>query len=207
LDSRGGSGGDAAHWRVDYPQLMMRSERRWTSAIAEHDTVVREFLDVCKRCPPGDWHRTPAAGKWSTAAVALHVCRAYELGQSAMAGGPSMRLRVSKPYSWLLRTLMLPVIVATKRFPRARAPREVAPDLEEAKLLTPHAAAARLKRVADEAAAAFRQVGRDRSAPLLTHAYFGALTPYVALRMLSAHTRHHARTLLERHTERDRPPS
>jgi hypothetical protein len=123
-----------------------------------------------------------------------------------MAGGPSMRLRVSKHYAWLLRTLMLPVIVATKRFPRgARAPREVAPDLEEAKLLTPNAAAARLKRVADEAAAAFRQAGRDRSAPLMTHAYFGALTPYAALRMLSAHTRHHARTLLERQTERDQP--
>jgi hypothetical protein len=181
---------------------MMRSERRWISAIAEHETVVREFLDVCERCPPGDWHRAPAAGKWSTAAVALHVCRAYELGQNAMAGGPSMRLRVSKPYSWLLRALMLPVIVATKRFPRGvRAPREVAPDLEEAKLLTPDAARARLKRVADEAAAAFRQAGRDRSAPLMTHAYFGALTPYAALRMLSAHTRHHSRTLLALRTK------
>jgi hypothetical protein len=27
------------------------------------------------------------------------------------------------------------------------------------------------------------------------HAYFGPLTPRAALRMLSAHTRHHARTL------------
>jgi hypothetical protein len=175
---------------------VVRSERRWVAAIAEHETVVREFLDICERCPPGDWHRAPADGEWSTAAVALHICRAYELGQSAMAGGPGMRLRVSKPYAWLLRTLMLPVIVATKRFPRgARAPREVAPDLEEAKLLTPAAAAARLQRVADEAAAAFRQAGRGGSAPLMTHAYFGALTPYTALRMLSAHTKHHARAL------------
>jgi hypothetical protein len=113
-----------------------------------------------------------------------------------------MRLRVSEPYAWLLRTLMLPVIVATKRFPLgARAPREVAPDLEETKLLTPDAAAARLRRVADEAAAAFRRAGGERSAPSMTHAYFGALTPYSALRMLSAHTRHHARALHERHTE------
>lgn len=174
----------------------MRSERRWVAAIAEHDTVVREFLDECERCPSGDWQRAPGAGKWSTAAVALHICRAYELGQNAMAGGGSMRLRVSKPYAWLLRTLMLPVILATQRFPRGvRVPREVAPDLEEAKLLTQDAARARLKRVADEAAAAFRQAGRDRSAPSMTHAYFGALTPYTALRMLSAHTRHHARAL------------
>lgn len=115
-----------------------------------------------------------------------------------MAGGPSMRLRVSNRYSWLLRTLMLPVILATKRFPGGvRAPREVAPDLEEAKLLAPDAAATRLKRAADEAAAAFRQADRGRSAPLMTHAYFGPLTPYTALRMLSAHTRHHARALAE----------
>ena len=178
---------------------MMTSERRWNAAIAEHEAVVREFLDACNRCPASDWNTSPAPGKWSTAAVALHICHAYELGQNAMAGGPGMRLRVSKSYAWLLRNLLLPVILTTKRFPRgARAPREVAPDLEEARLLTPPAAAARLTRVAAEAAAAFRQVRRDRSAPLMTHAYFGQLSPYVALRMLSAHTRHHARTLLER---------
>jgi hypothetical protein len=87
-------------------------------------------------------------------------------------------------------------MLATKRFPRgARVPREVAPDLEEAKLLIPDAAAGRLKRVANEAAAAMRGAGRDRSAPLMTHAYFGPLAPYAALSLLSAHTRHHARAL------------
>ena len=177
----------------------MPSERRWNAAIAEHDTVVREFLAACERCPAGDWNTSPAPGKWSSSAVALHVCHAYELGQNAMAGGPGMRLRVSKPYAWLLRNLLLPVIIATKRFPRgARAPREVAPDLEEARTLTPPAAATRLRRVAAEAAAAFRQARGDRSATLVTHAYFGPLTPYMALRMLSAHTKHHARTLKER---------
>ena len=178
---------------------MILGERRWNAAVAEHETVVREFIDACGRCEPGDWNASPAPGKWSTAAVALHVCHAYELGQNAMTGGPGMRLRVSNTYAWFLRNLLLPVILATQRFPRgARAPREVAPDLEEARMLSPDAAAARLKRVADEAAAAFRQARRDRSAPLMTHAYFGPLTPYVALRMLSAHTRHHARSLRER---------
>ncbi|HEX6626801.1 MAG TPA: DinB family protein [Gemmatimonadaceae bacterium] len=178
---------------------MILSERRWNAAIAEHETVVREFIAACDRCAPDEWNASPAPGKWSTAAVALHICHAYELGENAMAGGPGMRLRVSPPYAWVLRNLLLPVILATQRFPRgARAPREVVPDLEEARMLTPDAAAARLKRVADEAAAAFRRARRDGSAPLMTHAYFGALTPYVALRTLSAHTRHHARSLLER---------
>jgi hypothetical protein len=178
---------------------MTLSERRWEAAIAEHETVVRDFLAACEQCPVSDWNTSPAAGKWPTAAVALHVCHAYELGQNALAGGPGMRLRVSKPYAWLLRNLLLPVIVATKRFPRgARAPREVAPDLEEARMLTPDAAAKRLTRVAAEAAAAFQQARRSRSAPLVTHAYFGPLAPYAALRMLSAHTRHHARGLRQR---------
>jgi hypothetical protein len=174
----------------------MRSERRWNAAHAEHEIVVREFLEVCGRCAPSDWHVERAPGKWSTAAVALHVCRTYEMTRDAMAGGPSMRLRVSRTYAWLLRRFLLPAMLATRRFPRgARVPREVAPDLEEAKLLTPDAAAERLKRVAHEAAVAMRRAGHGRSAPLMTHAYFGPLAPYAALRLLSAHTRHHARAL------------
>lgn len=107
-----------------------------------------------------------------------------------------MRLRVSKPYAWLLRTFLLPAVLVTKRFPRGvRVPREVAPDLEEAKRLAPDAAARRLKHVAHEAAEAMRRVGRNRPAPLMTHAYFGPLAPYAAMRLLSAHTRHHARAL------------
>ena len=176
--------------------MMMRAEHRWNAAIAEHGTVVRAFLDVCGRVAPADWHRPPAPGKWSAAAVALHVCRVYEMGRDAMAGGPSMRLRVSRPFSWLLRTLMLPVIIATKRFPRgAYAPREIAPDPAEAMLLTPHAAATRLQRVADEAAAAFRRAAAEPRAPSMTHAYFGPLAPHTALRLLSAHTWHHSRAM------------
>lgn len=178
---------------------MTRGERRWNTALAEHETVVREFLEVCEGYAPSNWHVEPAPGKWSVAAVALHVCRAYEMATDAIQGGPSMRLRVSKPYAWLLRTFMLPAVLATKRFPRGvRVPREVAPDLEEAKLFTPDAAARRLKHVANEAAAATRRAGRNRPAPLMTHAYFGPLAPYSALRLLSAHTRHHTRALAER---------
>jgi hypothetical protein len=177
---------------------MLRSERRWNAALAEHEGVVREFLEICSRCAPSDWHVEPAPEQWSTAAVALHICRTYEMAMDAMQGGPSMGLRVSKPYAWLLRTFMLPAILATKRFPRGvRVPREVAPNLEEAKRLTPAAAARRLKLVAAEAAAKIRRTGRNRPAPLMTHAYFGPLAPYTALRLLSAHTQHHTRVLAE----------
>ena len=40
-----------------------------------------------------------------------------------------------------------------------------------------------------------RTPGAQRPAPRVAHAYFGALTPHAALRLLSAHTRHHARAL------------
>lgn len=34
---------------------MMRSERRWNAALAEHESVVRDFLEVCERCTSSDW--------------------------------------------------------------------------------------------------------------------------------------------------------
>jgi hypothetical protein len=113
-----------------------------------------------------------------------------------MTGGQSMRLKISQPGAWFLRTLMLPAIFATKRFPRgAPAPVEVAPDAAEARLLTQDAAATRLQRVADQAAAALRRAAAERAAASFTHAYFGRLAPHATLRLLSAHTRHHARGL------------
>ena len=174
----------------------MRGERRWKAAVTEHEAVVREFLVACERVTPESWHRAPGPKKWSPADVALHVCRAYELGREAAAGGESMRLRVSPRFAWFLRTLLLPVVVATKRFPRgAVAPSELVPDPKEARLLTPKAAAARVQSVAGQAAEALRRAARAPSGSGFTHAYFGPLSPRTTLRLLSAHTRHHARTL------------
>lgn len=162
--------------------------------MAAHDVAVREFITACERCSPEDWQRAEN-GKWSTAAVALHICNAYEVGRDAMKGGVGMRLRVSERYAWFLRTFVLPVILSTMRFPRARAPREVVPDENETRQLAPDAAMSRLTRVAREAADAFRAAGSTESASRMTHAYFGALDPYTAFRLLTAHTRHHMRTL------------
>lgn len=162
----------------------------------EHEIAVRTFLAACQEVTPANWQRAPAPGKWSPAAVVLHVCQAYELGRDAVAGGPGMQLRVAPPVAWFSRTLILPVVLATRRFPQgAAAPAEVVPDAAEARLLLPDAAAARLQRVAEQAAAALRRAAGERPAPRVTHAYFGALNPHATLRLLSAHTRHHARGL------------
>lgn len=174
----------------------MRHGWRWSAALREHDTVVREFLAACSRVAPEDWQRQPVPGKWSPAAVVLHVCRAYELGRDAAAGGESMRLKVSPSAARLSRVLILPLVLATHRFPRgARSPREVVPDADEASLLLPDLAVRRLHVAAEQAAEELRQAAARRPVPRMTHAYFGALEPLTTLRLLSAHTRHHGRDL------------
>jgi hypothetical protein len=174
----------------------MRHGWRWSGALREHETVVREFLAACGRVPPDEWQRSAMPGKWSPSAVVLHVCRAYELGRDAAAGGPGMRLKISPRAAWISRMLILPAVLATHRFPRgARSPREVFPDVAEASLLLPEVAVRRLHEAAEQAAKELRQAAARRPVPRVTHAYFGPLAPLATLRLLTAHTVHHARDL------------
>jgi hypothetical protein len=92
--------------------------------------------------------------------------------------------------------LILPAVLATHRFPRgARSPREVVPGAAEASMLLPDAAARRLRDAAEQAAEELRHAAARRPVPRLTHAYFGPLAPLATLRLLTAHTVHHARDL------------
>ena len=177
--------------------MMIPSQRRWNAAVKRHDAAVREFLAVCDNCASADWHRA-ANGKWSTAAVALHICTTYELGRDAMQRGAGMQPIFSKRDAWVLRTFVLPWILATSRFPRAKAPREVVPDATETKQLTLDAVRTRLSRAAREASDALRTAGTSGSGTKMDHAYFGPLSPYTALRLLTAHTRHHTRGLTQK---------
>jgi hypothetical protein len=174
----------------------MQREWRWSAALREHETVMREFLAACGRIAPDSWQRARSPGKWTSAAVVLHVCRAYELGRDAAAGGESMRLKVSPSAALISRMLILPVVLATHRFPRgARSPREVLPDAGEASVLLHDVAVRRLQAAAEQAAEELRRAAARRPAPRVTHAYFGPLAPLATLRLLSAHTVHHARDL------------
>jgi hypothetical protein len=180
---------------------MMSGEQRWSAALAEHESVLRDFLDRAGQVDPSSWQQPSEAGKWSHAALVLHVCRSYEMGRDAMRGAPSMRLRVPALQAWLSRIVLLPVLLATRRFPRgAEAPPEVVPDPAEARRLTIAEGRLRLERAAGEAVTALREAAGTRPVPQVTHAYFGALSPYWTLRLLTAHTRHHI-VGLERLTE------
>lgn len=173
--------------------------RRWAAARAEHDAEVAAYLRLVALVPDGAWHAPMGPGRWSPAALTLHLVRAYEFGRDAVAPDAvatravRMRLRVPPAAAWLAGRLLLPALLALRRFPRgAEAPAEVAPDLARAAALGPTEAAAWLARAAADAVDALAAAPRGTS---VVHAYFGALPARRALRLLSAHTRHHARGL------------
>jgi hypothetical protein len=158
--------------------------------LAEHAAALDEFTVASARLAGTAWARPPAPGKWSPAAVVLHVCGAYEFVRDAAAGGAGMRLLVSRPAAWLGRTVVLPALLASGRFPRgAAAPREVVPDLAEAARVTPDAAAERLARAAAAAAAALRRAAAERPA---TRGAARLLRPAHTARRAAARQRPHA---------------
>ncbi|HEX5635109.1 MAG TPA: DinB family protein [Gemmatimonadales bacterium] len=171
------------------------SDRRWEAVQAEHAAAVRDFVESLRRVPASGWQHAARERAWTPAGVALHVIRSYEVGCRGAAGDGGMRLMVPPARARVARTLFLPIILATGRFPPARAPRETVPEVGEAAALGQEEAIARLVRTADEAASALRRADAPGSRVLVTHAYFGPLEPRRVLRLLSVHTRHHARGL------------
>lgn len=171
----------------------------WRAALAEHDAELAAFLAAAGAVPDAAWTREPAPGRWSAAALALHVCDAYAFGVEAAAGRAAMRLRVPRLAAWISRTVLLPRLLASGRFPQgAKAPREVWPDVAAAHATGREALLARLAATAAAAAAALERAARERPATRITHAYFGPLPPLTGLRLLSAHTRHHVGGMRER---------
>lgn len=159
--------------------------------------MVAELAQVAEHYDVTAWNQPLQPGKWSPAAMVLHVCRAYEFGREAVDQGATMRLLVPKPIAWASRTLLLPWFLRTKRFPRGvRAPREVVPDLAEAAASMKAALLVeRLQRASRDASEVLRRAAEEQRQLRIGHAYFGPLTPLMALLLLTAHTRHHTRAL------------
>jgi len=176
--------------------VSVTTERLWTNACAEHDEAVAACVGAIGQVPGSAWQTRHAAGKWSPAEEALHVVLAYEFGVDAATRGASMRLLVPPFAAWLSGHLLLPLLLRARRFPRgAAAPREVQPSIAAAQVLSSSDVAHRLTVVAEVAARALREADARRPSARIVHAYFGALSPHRTLRLLSAHTRHHAASL------------
>lgn len=174
----------------------MPSERAWKAALAEHEAALSEFVGRVQRVPAERWQVPAAPGKWSPAEEAYHVLLAYELGLAALREGAVMKLRVSPLQARIARWLLLPFLLISGKFPKgAAAPREVRPPSAEAHALSRPDLIERLQRVAAEVAREVRATDARRPPVRVVHAYFGALRPLPALRLMSAHTMHHARHL------------
>ena len=105
-----------------------------------------------------------------------------------------MRLVSPPVVAWLSRTLLLPVMLRLRFFPpNAPAPRELRPKEADTADFTRDELIARLLMSADRATSALREADGRRPSIRVMHAYFGALRPLAAFRLLTAHTRHHAR--------------
>lgn len=172
--------------------------RSWARAIGEHDAAVAEFLAVVSTVPSDRWNVAPAPGKWSPAEEVLHVVLSYEVALRGVRTGAGMRSRVSPARALALRWLVLPVMLESSWFPHARAPVEVRPPgdtVPSAPDRTFDSLRMRLAQVASEVRA---ELPAAPPAMRFDHAYFGKLAPRVAMRMLAAHTRHHARALARR---------
>ncbi|WP_396222356.1 DinB family protein [Gemmatimonas sp.] len=170
---------------------------RWQRALVEHDDVFDEYLHVARAFTADRWQRAPAPGRWSAAALTLHVADAYRYGHEAACGGPGMRLLVPPLAAFASRVVIFPVMRWLKRFPReAPAPNELRPDLTLVHTMTQAEVVDRLEHEAGKAIAAFQRPTAAR----VMHAYFGSLTPYQTLQLVTAHTRHHTIGLRERLT-------
>ena len=166
----------------------------WSAAVREHEVVLRGYVQRLHAVPDAQWGAPRAEGKWSVAQEALHVAMAYEIGIAACNGSAGMRLVSPPVVAWLSRNLLLPVMLRLRFFPpNAPAPRELRPKEADATLIPRDDLMARLLMSAGRATDALREADGHRPSIHVMHAYFGPLRPLAAFRLLTAHTRHHAR--------------
>jgi hypothetical protein len=174
---------------------MQVGSRRWQDAEREHARSVAALLTAASLVPDEKWILPLGVERWSPAQVMEHIEISYALGRDAVRGGAGMRLKRPPLVAWLSRRIMLPLMSWTGRFPAGvPAPREVRPDAARAHAVPRLDAVLRIQRAAAEALTALREA-EGRGGVTMTHAYLGPLTPYETLRLLNAHTRHHAKLL------------
>lgn len=172
--------------------------RGWRRALNEHDAAVAAFLEVVSGIPEPRWKLPHRPGSWSAAEEVLHVTLSYEVALRGVRTGAGMRPRVSPMRAMLLRWLVLPVILASDWFPRARAPLEIRPPAGDASGAVDMSPAGLCERLAHAALEVRDELPASPAGLRFHHAYFGGLAPKQAMRMLAAHTRHHTRGMSRR---------
>lgn len=168
----------------------------WIDAERRHAEAVADFLVAASLVPDEKWAVPLGPNRWSPAQMLLHVEQSYLLCADALRGGPGMQPRRSALASWFGRAVMLPLMRLTGRFPKnVPAPRELRPDAALAHSPRRETLTARVQSAATLALAQLRGAVDSKSPVRVSHAYLGALDAYQTLRLLNAHTRHHAKVL------------
>ena len=142
--------------------------------------------------PATAWSVPRAPGKWSPAEESEHITLAHELFADQLAGGRALDAVTSGWRRVALHWIVMPWILRTGRFPRARSPREAAP----AGVALPCAVlTARLGAASRAVRSGLECRGKDAFRVRLPHPYFGDMTCVQLLRLTAVHTRHHLLTL------------
>lgn len=161
-------------------------------ALQDYARATDDFVAATRAVPDAAWARPRMQGKWSPAQEVEHITLAHELFGAQLAGAAPMRVLITGWRGVLVRGLVLPWILRTGRFPRARAPREARPSpapLDRQVLVT------RLEAASTMISADLERRGAAAQTTRLDHPYFGAMTLAQLLRLTTVHTRHHRRML------------
>ena len=169
--------------------------RRWRELVAEHREALASFLAAAEALSEASWNAPRAPGKWSPAQIAEHLRLTCETIQAELERRGGFRVRTGWVRRSLLRAVVMPRILRSRRFPQgAPAVREIRPD-----------AAARpdrretldaLRRRADSLVAALEAADPER-VPSVTHPFFGRLDPLKGLDLSTIHVQHHHAQILE----------
>jgi hypothetical protein len=165
---------------------------QWNDALKHHAEAAAELLRGAGSVAPERWSEPLGTGKWTPAQVVQHLILAYEAMLQELSGGPGMRVRTGRWQRLVLRWTVLPRLLRSGEFPRARAPRETVPadsPADQGETLE-----AFRRRAAEFAEAVRIARGRGRRATLV-HAYFGPMSLRDVVVLCGWHLLHHRRQL------------
>jgi hypothetical protein len=164
----------------------------WNSLLLAHSEALKQYLAAATRIPASAWNEPLSPGKWSPAEITSHLEQSYQVLRSELSGGPGMRVIVPPFRRWLMRFTIMPRLLSDGAFPPGvRAPKETRPREVEASM------GRALSVLSEKTELMIRELTDQvpHRRVRLSHAYFGALCPEDVLRLLTVHTRHHARQL------------
>jgi hypothetical protein len=175
------------------PTATPRAERRWRTAVEEHQVALAAYLDAAAALSDEAWTRPWAPEKWTPAEITEHLAMTYRVFIGEVNGGPAMGLKLTPLYRRVLKLLMLPHMLFHRTFPKgARAPRELRPD---ASSLPPKGEALEAMRELGERFAHEAERARGAGWDHVTHPYFGAIDLTRGMRLCAVHLQHHTRQL------------